>query len=186
MAKRSRKKADADYNPPMGIENQPLTKLQWLDRSELNPNLWNPNNVAPLELELLKVSILEDGWTMPLVIRADKTIIDGFHRWSVSEDPLIYAMTGGKVPCVILPSAVSIEHQMMSTIRHNRARGSHYVLKMADIVAELIQSGTSHERIMHLLGMESEEVNRLAERGNMVERGSEKDFGAGWVPGHGN
>ena len=65
---------------------QPLDKITWLDRNELKPNKYNPNKVAPKELKLLKISIMEDGWTQPIVINPDKTIVDGFHRWSISAD----------------------------------------------------------------------------------------------------
>ena len=65
---------------------QPLNNIQWVDRETLKPNNYNPNKVAPPELKLLKVSILEDGWTQPIVINSDNTIVDGFHRWTVSDD----------------------------------------------------------------------------------------------------
>jgi ParB-like chromosome segregation protein Spo0J len=70
-----------------GIDKQPVNQVQWIDRNELNANDYNPNYVAPPELELLKTSIKEDGWTQPIVILQDKTIVDGFHRWTVSADP---------------------------------------------------------------------------------------------------
>src|SRR4051812_36713087 len=98
-----------------GIENQPLSRIEWVPREELHANFYNPNHVAPIEMHLLKVSILEDGWTQPIVARLDDEIIDGFHRWLASEDPEIYAMTDGKIPVVRLVG-VDMEHQMMSTI----------------------------------------------------------------------
>lgn len=168
----------------MGTEIQPISSVAWIHRAKLTLNIYNPNIVPPLELALLKISIKEDGWTQPIVARADLEIIDGFHRWSVSADPEIYAMTGGLVPVVVLPAVEGDKaHQMMSTIRHNRARGSHYVLRMADIVNELVNElRLSPEEIMKRLGMEAEEVKRLYERGNMLKRGSKEGFNNGWVP----
>lgn len=168
----------------MGKENQPLNNVQWVPRDTLRANSYNPNSVAPPELDLLKISIMEDGWTQPIVARADKEIVDGFHRWTVSGDPDISEMTGGLVPVVFLDDDVSKEHQMMSTIRHNRARGNHAVLKMADIVRGMLEKGLSYEEIQKRLQMEYEEVDRLADQSGMVGRvGSKGDFGGGWVPG---
>ena len=167
----------------MAIENQPVSNVQWLHRDTLHSNLYNPNQVFDLELDLLKTSILEDGWTQPIVARADGEIVDGFHRWGISADPAIHALTDGYVPVVVLPVEGDLAHQMMSTIRHNRARGSHHVLKMADIVGVLVdQLNLPEAEIMKRLGMEKEEVKRLHERGNMLKRGSKEGFNNGWVP----
>ena len=165
-----------------GIDKQPVNQVQWIDRNELNANDYNPNYVAPPELELLKTSIKEDGWTQPIVILQDKTIVDGFHRWTVSADPELSEMTDGKVPCVIVD--FDKDHRMMSTIRHNRARGTHAVLKMADIVREMKQDNLSDKEIMHRLSMEEEELERLLDSSGMTIRGT-KDvdgFGKSWVP----
>jgi ParB-like chromosome segregation protein Spo0J len=114
-------------------------------------------------LELLKISILEDGWTQPIVIDGSRQIVDGYHRWLVSGNIDVYRMTDGKVPTVkIQPRDGSSE--MMSTIRHNRARGTHGVLKMAEIMKQMIADGLSKQEIMHRLQMEEEEVIRLALR----------------------
>lgn len=164
-------------------KRHPVNWVRWIHRDKLDANAYNPNHVAPLEMELLKTSILEDGWTQPVVIREDMTIVDGFHRWLTSGDPEVYELTDGYVPCVVLKPANNTHHAMMSTIRHNRARGTHHVLKMADIVIALIQDGQLQiEDVMEGLGMEKEEVTRLFERGNMLKRASADEFTPGWVP----
>lgn len=166
----------------MSIEKQPISRVQWVKRGKLKANSYNPNSVAPPELELLKLSIIEDGWTQPIVVLADYTIVDGFHRWTVSSDPKIRAMTGGLVPVVVLE--VDPNHRMMSTIRHNRARGTHAVLKMAEIVREMVQTGLSQDEICRRLGMEDEELERLLDRSGMTVRGTvgKSNFGRAWVP----
>ena len=128
-------------------------------------------------------AVLEDGWTQPLVIRGDNAIVDGFHRWwLVVNDKKVKALTGGLIPVVTL-GGMERGHQIMSTIRHNRARGSHIVLKMASIVQGLIdEEKLSVPEIEKLLGMEKEEVDRLYDRGGMIERGSGDSFAKGWVP----
>ena len=108
------------------LEKQPVSTVRWIHRDELQPNDYNPNKVMPPELELLVLSIIEDGWTQPIVCLSDLTIVDGFHRYTVSADPRIIAQTNGYVPVVII-TADPI-HRKMSTIRHNRARGQHLSL----------------------------------------------------------
>lgn len=165
-----------------GIAAQPVSNVQWLPREQLHANDYNPNVVAPPERKLLRLSILEDGWTQPIVRRPDDEIVDGFHRWETSNDPAVWALTDGLVPTVVLRPADEA-HQRMSTIRHNRARGTHHVVKMADIVATLVSSGLPPTEVALRLGMEQEEVRRLLDRGRMTERGASPDgMGEAWRP----
>lgn len=166
----------------MSIENQPVSRVQWVPRGTLKANHYNPNSVAPPELALLKLSILEDGWTQPIVCLPDCTIVDGFHRWTVSADPKIRALTGGLVPVVVVDA--DPVHRMASTIRHNRARGTHAVLKMADIVRSMAEQGVPDEQIIARLGMDDEELERLKDRSGMPVRGTKgvKSFGKAWIP----
>jgi len=164
------------------IKNQPVSKIEWIDRNQLFANSYNPNHVAPAELALLKLSILTDGWTQPIVVRSDLEIVDGYHRWLVSADPEIMALTDGKIPVAFI-SCQSEADQRMSTIRHNRARGSHGVLKMADLVRELVDLfKIPPAKLQKGMGMENEEVDRLYDSGGMIERGSKNDFNKGWIP----
>lgn len=152
----------------MSLQEQPINGVVWRHREELKSNDYNPNRVAPPELKLLKISILEDGWTQPIVINSDMEIVDGFHRWTVSKDPEVYGRTEGKVPTVmIVPKDGS--SQKMATIRHNRARGTHGVLDMSAIVQSMIEDGLSQQEIMHRLQMEKEEVVRLALRAGIPQ-----------------
>lgn len=160
----------------------PLERLQWIDREKITPNGYNPNSVAPPELELLKRSILEDGWTQPIVINPDFTIVDGFHRWTVSGHKEINELTNGQVPVVILEPQ-SEEHQKMSTVRHNRARGRHSVLSMGRIVADMQNSGMKDKEIMQRLGMEKEEIIRLTNtQGVMSHPDLDKPYSKAWKP----
>ena len=157
----------------MSEHNQPLNNLEWVDPKTLMANDYNPNHVAPPEMALLKISILENGWTQPIVISQDKTIVDGFHRWTLGlKDKEIQKLTNGLIPVVTL-----------TKLRHNRARGNHYVVKMADIIHELKALNLSDEEISERLGMELEEVERLFDRGRSTKRNALKEFNKGWVPG---
>ena len=168
-------------------QKQPISNVEWVDRDSITPNDYNPNKQPPPEHKLLAVSILEDGWTQPIVVFDDGTggkpvIVDGEHRWRVSGNPEIYELTAGKVPVVRILG--SREHRMMSTIRHNRARGEHHVLPMAEIVRALLEGGIAQADIQFLLQMEDEEVERLAEKAGLPEVVTRQhvEFNKGWVP----
>jgi ParB-like chromosome segregation protein Spo0J len=162
-------------------DDQPVSHVLWVPRESLRGNDYNPNRVAPPELKLLKLSIVEDGWTQPIVRRPDDEIVDGYHRWLTAEDPHVAALTDGMVPVVTInPDAA---HQRLSTIRHNRARGTHHVLRMADIVNELANElDMPVDEVRVRLGMDKEEVTRLLERGSMIARASSEngEFGEAW------
>jgi len=166
----------------MSLNDQPLSHVKWVSRDTLKANDYNPNKMFTTEMKLLKTSILEDGWTQPIVARLDGEIVDGFHRWTVSADPAIAKLTGGLIPVVFIKE-IDPARQRMATIRHNRARGQHYVLSMAEIVSDLADNmGISEEELQKRLGMEREEVVRLRERGEMIRRGAGDDFNQAWVP----
>lgn len=148
--------------------SSPLSTLQWVDRDMVKPNDYNPNKVSKQNLELLKQSILTNGWTLPIVVRPDFTIIDGFHRWTVAGEEPLKSMLEGKVPVVI------VEHKdkagnIYGTVTHNRARGTHLLEPMKAIVKELMGEGKSVEEIGKQLGMRPEEIFRLSDF-------SKKDF----------
>ncbi|MXM67048.1 ParB N-terminal domain-containing protein [Streptomyces sp. HUCO-GS316] len=169
-----------------GTAGQPVSAVQWIPRAQVTANAWNPNLQAPPEHRLLKTSVLENGWTQPIVTRdqGDGTfeVVDGYHRWLISGDAEVAALTDGLVPVVVLPPTDPATARM-ATIRHNRARGTHHVLRMADIVADLLQLGLSEEEISRRLEMDPEEVERLADRGNMVRRYAPDTFNQGWTVG---
>ena len=140
----------------------PLNSLQWIDRNKLKPNNYNPNKVSQENLKLLVNSILTNGWTLPIVVRPDFTIIDGFHRWTVSGQEPLLTRLGGKVPVVIVDHTDK-SADMYGTITHNRARGTHMLEPMKAIVKELIDSGKSVSEIGEQLGMKPEEIFRLSD-----------------------
>lgn len=167
--------------------------VSWVPREQIVANDWNPNHVAVPELKLLALSIVEDGWTQPIVVRplveenyptARYLVVDGFHRWTVAGWPEVAALTGGLVPVVEL-SPKSPAEMRLATIRHNRARGTHGVTPMASIVRELKDEfGLGDEEICRRLGMEEEELERLYDVSGMPERvrREQGDFNRGWVP----
>lgn len=153
----------------------PSETQQWIDRNFVKPNNYNPNRVSIQNLELLTQSIFSNGWTLPIVIRPDGTIIDGFHRWTVAgpdwkyvppsekEDRrTLYERLEGKVLVVIVDHK---EHSgdIYGTVTHNRARGTHLLGPMKAIVKELMDEGKTVQEIGKQLGMKPEEVFRLSD-----------------------
>ena len=120
--------------------DSPVYKVTPVPIEKIEPNAYNPNSVAPPELSLLYDSIREDGYTMPIVCYYDRRrdtyiIVDGFHRYRIMLDhPDIYAREGGMLPVAVIDKP--LDRRMASTIRHNRARGSHDVDLMSNIVKE--------------------------------------------------
>ena len=146
---------------------QPLKNVKFVDRDKLRANDYNPNVVSEQNLELLVQSILTNGWTMPIVVRPDYTIIDGFHRWTVSGREPLNSKLGNKVPVVIVDHKDEAE-DMYGTITHNRARGTHQLEPMKAIIRKLFDEGKTTKEICKQLGMRPEEVFRLSDFGREV------------------
>lgn len=140
----------------------PLSSLQWVDRSRLKANDYNPNKVSRDNLKLLTQSILTNGWTLPIVVRPDYTIIDGFHRWTVAGQEPLKSRLGGKVPVVIVDHKGNEDEDVYGTITHNRARGTHLLEPMKAIVKKLLDEGKTVPEIGKQLGMKPEEIFRLS------------------------
>lgn len=140
----------------------PLSSLQWVERELLKPNDYNPNKVNRENLKLLIQSILTNGWTLPIVVRPDYTIIDGFHRWTVAGEEPLYTKLQGKVPVVIVHHD-NISEDIYGTVTHNRARGTHLLEPMKAIVKRLLDEGRTVQEIGKQLGMRPEEVFRLSD-----------------------
>ncbi|PAF53086.1 chromosome partitioning protein ParB [Helicobacter sp. 13S00482-2] len=151
---------------------------------KIRSNTYNPNQVATPEMELLYQSILNDGYTMPIVCYYIKDedmyeIVDGFHRYiTMREHKDIYKRENGLLPVVVIDKDIS--HRMASTIRHNRARGSHSVELMQSIVAELVECGKSDEWIKKNIGMDSDELLRLKQVSGLASLFAGRDFTKSW------
>ncbi len=153
---------------------------------KIKPNTYNPNAVAPPEMKLLYESIKLDGYTMPIVCYYDKDndeyiIVDGFHRYRImKEHDDIYDREKGMLPVSVIQK--SIDQRMASTIRHNRARGSHDVDLMSNIVKELHELGRSDAWISKHLGMDRDEILRLKQITGLAALFKDIQFGKAWKP----
>ena len=167
------------------FKNEPVDFVRWVKNTEVTANDYNPNSVAPPEMELLRTSIDADGYTQPIVgnQEGDKIIVvDGFHRHRVGKEyPEITERVKGYLPVVqIRAEQVDLEHRMASTIRHNRARGKHKVEAMSDIVIELKRRNWSNEKISKNLGMDADEVLRLCQITGLQEAFADEEFSQSW------
>lgn len=150
------------------------------------PNVYNPNSVAPPEMSLLYDSIKQDGYTMPIVCYYDKEndqyiIVDGFHRYRIMLDHQdIYDRENGMIPVSVIDKP--LDQRMASTIRHNRARGSHDVDLMSNIIRELHEIGRSDAWISKHLGMDKDEILRLKQITGLTELFKDSEFSTSWEP----
>lgn len=164
-------------SPVYNVIKVPLEKI--------HANSYNPNAVAPPEMKLLELSIWEDGYTMPIVCYRlpdsdEYEIVDGYHRYTVMHtSDRIREREDGMLPVVVIDKPIS--NRMASTIRHNRARGSHNIDLMKNIVAQLVEAGMGDNWIRKHIGMDADELLRLKQITGIAALFAERDFGAAWV-----
>ena len=158
----------------------PVYQVRAVPVEKMVANTYNPNVVAPPEMKLLELSIWEDGYTMPCVCyylpETDQyELVDGFHRYKVMlTSPRIYEREKGMLPVVVIDKDIS--NRMASTIRHNRARGTHCVELMCKIVSELTKAGMSDGWIMKNIGMDKDELLRFKQISGLAELFADKEF----------
>lgn len=168
----------------MQTYKSPVYNVRAIPIEKIQANSYNPNSVAKPEMNLLYQSIKIDGYTMPIVCYYLKDqdkyeIVDGFHRYrTMLEHKDIYDRENGRLPVVIIDKDIS--NRMASTIRHNRARGSHSIELMTNIVSDLVESGMSDAWIMKNIGMDAEELLRLKQISGLASLFKDKDFSKSW------
>ena len=167
----------SDYKSPVyNVKAIPLDKVK--------ANDYNPNAVAPPEMALLETSIWEDGYTQPVVTYYDKEndiyiVVDGFHRYlTIKNSARIRERENGLLPIVVIDKELG--DRMASTIRHNRARGTHNVELMSTIVAELVEMGKGDRWICQHIGMSADELLRLKQITGVAGLFANRDFSESW------
>ncbi len=167
------------------FKDEPVDCVLWVKNEAIKANDYNPNKVAPPEMELLKISILEDGYTQPIVTFPTNEgieVVDGFHRSRVGKEcEEVNKKIKGYLPIVeIRDDRENKADRIASTIRHNRARGKHQISAMSDIVLDLKRRNWSDKKIAKELGMDSDEVLRLAQITGMAEIFKNEEFSKAW------
>lgn len=163
----------------------PVLDVKMVDINKVISNDYNPNKVAHPEIILLRKSIEEDGYTQPIVTYYDKKndkyiIVDKFHRYLCAKEYFFLK----EIPVVTINK--SLKNRMASTIRHNRARGSHQIPNMSKIVITLLHQGWNDEEICQQLGMELDEVIRLKQISGLTEAFANHTFSKSWEKFEGN
>ena len=185
------------FNPPLtgrevhGEDNSyssdwlsPVYLVKAVPIEKVTANDYNPNSVAPPEMELLETSIWEDGYTQPVVVVYDNEndkyiVVDGFHRFcTLKNSKRILDREKGMLPVVVLKK--DMHDRMASTIRHNRARGSHNIELMSSIVAELVEMGKGDHWICQHIGMSKDELLRLKQITGVAALFANQDFSNSW------
>jgi ParB-like chromosome segregation protein Spo0J len=166
--------------------DEPVDCVEWVPSVAVHANDYNPNSVAPPEMKLLETSILEDGYTQPIVTFQEETmnreVVDGFHRNRVGkESKPVRKRVHGYLPVVTINSGRTDKgDRMAATIRHNRARGKHRVDAMSDIVIDLKKRNWTDEKIANQLGMDPDEVLRLCQISGLAEAFKDRQFSEAW------
>ena len=167
------------------FKDEPVDYVEWVSFSSIKANDYNPNAVAPPEMELLRHSIMSDGYTQPIVSWNKEDgieVVDGFHRNRVGRECKdVRDRICGYLPIVsIKEDREGRNDRIASTIRHNRARGKHKVDSMSEIVMELKKRNWSHKKICKELGMDRDEVLRLLQITGLTELFESKEFSESW------
>ena len=164
---------------------EPVDCVLWAPADDVRPNDYNPNAVAPPEMRLLRHSIRADGYTQPVVAWRDGDglgVVDGEHRSRVGkEDAAVRRRVHGYLPvAVVNHGRTAARDRMAATIRHNRARGVHGVMPMAEIVATMLREGWADDEIARELGMDADEVPRFKQQVALPELFRRGEYSAAW------
>ena len=168
----------------MNTFKSPVYNVIAVPLEKVKANDYNPNSVAPPEMALLETSIWEDGYTQPVVCFYDAekemyVVVDGFHRYRIcKESKRINERENGMLPIVVIDKEIG--DRMASTIRHNRARGSHNIELMSGIVAELVEIGKGDAWICKHIGMSPDELLRLKQITGLASLFINQDFSKSW------
>lgn len=167
------------------FKGEPVDCVIWVPGDSVFANDYNPNRVAPPEMRLLETSILEDGFTQPIVTWVDdgrREVIDGFHRHRVGQEcKTVRERINGHLPVTTVnESRLDRGDRIASTIRHNRARGKHQISAMSDIVVELSRRNWNDAKIARELGMDPDEVLRLKQITGLAELFADEEFSEAW------
>ena len=164
---------------------QPVDFVRWIPLEKVEPNDYNPNSVARIEMGLLLKSIDHDGYTQPVVTIYDPerdryVIVDGFHRYFVMKtNAAVRECTNGHLPCVVIEK--NINERMAATVRHNRARGKHSINGMANMVFQMLDNGMSDTDICNELGLEPEELLKLKHITGFSKLFKDVEYSRAWM-----
>lgn len=158
----------------------PCLQTRMVARERLRANNWNPNSVSSDKMELLRQSILDNGWCFPIVVIYDVesdvfVIVDGFHRWTIAQPDWLDIP---EVPVVVLEHTIA--QRMVATIQFNKARGVHQVDLDAEVIRALIEQGMTDEEIATHLGIDYDTVHRYKQITGIAELFKDAEYSTSW------
>lgn len=169
--------------PAVKPGEHPVDRILWRDVDELRSNEWNPNVVQPPERRLLETSLLENGWTQPIIVTPDGLIIDGENRVAIARTSTkLRRRDHGRVPCTVLE--LSEAEAMLLTVRINRAKGTHVAIRMAELVKAVIdRGGMDPDEVARQLGASRNEVDLLYQDDVFKARDiPNRQYSRAWIP----
>lgn len=173
----------AELHRASPFQAEPVDLVQWVASGRVYGNSYNPNTVAPEELELLRISIRDDGFTQPIVCHPDEDdafeIVDGYHRNLTGRKAPLSRRLHGYLP-VTVTAGRTLADRIAATVRHNRARGKHRVQSMAELVGRMEAEGMDRAAIARALGMDAEELLRLTMPGGAAQALAGNSYSAAW------
>lgn len=169
-------KAERKGRKAIEKRNKVLQRLQveYVPISQVHPNSYNPNRQSEHDFELLLRSMEEDGFTQPVIVLMDGTIVDGEHRWRAAAK-LGYE----EIPVVRVD--MTPEQMRISTLRHNRARGSEDFELTAALLQDLRELGAL-DWAQDSLMLDDLELQRMLEDVPAPEALMAEDYGEAWQP----
>lgn len=158
----------------------PCLAIKLVNRDDIMANNYNPNSVPSDKMELLKQSIIDNGFCFPIVTiwseeEQKYVIIDGFHRFTMCSPEWLDIE---QVPIVVLDHDIS--QRMAATVQFNKARGVHEIDGDADIVKSLSQQGLSDEEICKHLGLDAETVLRYKQLTGILDLFKNTSYSPAW------
>lgn len=182
-------------------------KIEYVPVTSIKPNSYNPNRQSDHEFELLCHSILEDGFTQPIVCQQQsREFVDGEHRWTgfivveymkrngmigenftfdASVVPSLRAkrleIASGDMMIPVVFVDMTVEQMRIATLRHNKARGSHDMELEVQVLRDL-QSLGALDWAQDSLMMSDDEINRLLEDIPAPEALAGEEYEQAWEP----
>lgn len=158
----------------------PCLNVIMVPYEKVQANNYNPNAVPSEKMQLLKQSIIDNGFTFPIVTIYDEEIekyiiIDGFHRYTILGKKWLNQPL---VPVVVLKHSMS--QRMIATVQFNKAKGHHQIDLDADIVKSLLQQGLKQEEIAKHLGLDLETIHRYTQLAKIADVFANVGFSASW------
>jgi ParB-like chromosome segregation protein Spo0J len=143
-------------------------------------NTYNPNHVSDDKMELLRQSIIGNGFAFPVVVIWDDdqqlfVVVDGFHRYTISGPRWLDL---SHVPVAVLEHDAA--QRMLATWQFNKARGSHEVDLDADLIRALIEQGMAEDEIATHLGIDLDTVHRYKQITGIAELFKNADYSMSW------